>query len=86
MSRPGEAAPLLAAMLPASARGIGALERIDADTADFSYRKLRKRDRPFVMRLDPADPEPVERAAYDASYKGVTDVLTLYLWRGRPST
>ena len=36
------------------------------------------------MRLDPADPEPVERAAYDASYKGVTDVLTLYLWR-RPA-
>ena len=33
-----------------------------------------KRDRPFVMRLDPADPEPVERAAYDASYKGVTDI------------
>ena len=27
------------------------------------------------------DPEPVERAAYDAAYKGVTDVLTLYLWR-----
>ena len=26
-------------------------------------------------------PEPVERAAYDAAYKGVTDVLTLYLWR-----
>ena len=24
---------------------------------------------------------PVERAAYDASYKGVTDILTLYLWR-----
>ncbi len=29
----------------------------------------------------PHDPEPVERAAYDAAYKGVTDVLTLYLWR-----
>ena len=56
----------------------------DADTADFSYRKLRKRERPFVMRLDPANPEPVERAAYDASYKGVTDALTLYLWR-RPA-
>jgi hypothetical protein len=52
--------------------------------ADFSYRKLRKRQRPFVMRLDPANPEPVERAAYDASYKGVTDLLTLYLWR-RPA-
>jgi phosphatidylglycerophosphate synthase len=58
------------------------LQRIDADTADFSYRKLRKRDRPFVLQLDPSNPEPVERAAYNASYKGVTDALTLYLWRG----
>jgi phosphatidylglycerophosphate synthase len=34
-----------------------------------------------VLPLDPNDPEPVERAAYDAAYKGVTDALTLYLWR-----
>jgi phosphatidylglycerophosphate synthase len=77
----GDAAPVLAAMLSGSKYEGGALERIDSDTADFTYRKLRKRDRPFVMRLDPKDPEPVERAAYDASYKGVTDLLTLYLWR-----
>ena len=25
--------------------------------------------------------DPQERAAYDAAYKGVTDALTLYLWR-----
>jgi phosphatidylglycerophosphate synthase len=52
-----------------------------AETAELSYAELRKRERPFVMRLDAANPEPVERAAYDAAYKGVTDVLTLYLWR-----
>ena len=80
---PGDAAPLLAAMLSGD-RYVGSLEQIDADVGDFSYRKLRKRERPFVMPLDPADPEPVERAAYDASYKGVTDALTLYLWR-RPA-
>ena len=34
-----------------------------------------------MLPLDPADPTPVERAAYDAAYKGVTDILTLYLWR-----
>jgi phosphatidylglycerophosphate synthase len=79
----GDPAAVLSAML-AGDRYEGSLERIDADSADFSFRKLRKRERPFVMRLDPADPEPVERAAYDASYKGVTDVLTLYLWR-RPA-
>jgi phosphatidylglycerophosphate synthase len=57
------------------------LEPIAAETFELSYAELRKRERPFVMPLDPADPEPVERAAYDASYKGVTDALTLYLWR-----
>ena len=80
----GDPAPVIAAMLSNGRYEDGSLERIDADTSDFSYQMLRKRDRPFVMRLDPADPEPVERAAYDASYKGVTDALTLYLWR-RPA-
>jgi hypothetical protein len=61
-----------------------ALEAIDARTASLSYFELRKRERPFVMPLDPANPLPVERALYDASYKGVTDLLTLYLWR-RPA-
>ncbi len=56
-------------------------DELAAETAELNYAELRKRDRPFVMPLDPADPEPVERAAYDASYKGVTDILTLYLWR-----
>jgi phosphatidylglycerophosphate synthase len=54
---------------------------LTSETAELSYAELRKRDRPFVLPLDPNDPEPVERAAYDAAYKGVTDALTLYLWR-----
>lgn len=77
----GDPAPILAAMHSKERYGDATLEQVDADTADFSYRKLRKRDRPFVIRLDPANVEPAERAAYDASYKGVTDILTLYLWR-----
>jgi phosphatidylglycerophosphate synthase len=80
----GDVASLLTAMQEASRIEGGSLEPIDADTADFSYSSLRKRERPFVMRLDPADADPVERASYDASYKGVTDALTLYLWR-RPA-
>lgn len=60
------------------------LDLLEAETAQLSYHKLRKRDRPFVLPLDPANPEPVERAAYNAAYKGVTDALTLYLWR-RPA-
>ncbi|MEA3058133.1 MAG: hypothetical protein QOF34_948 [Sphingomonadales bacterium] len=63
---------------------IGGYDVLAAETAELSYDELRKRERPFVMPLDPSDAEPVERAAYDAAYKGVTDALTLYLWR-RPA-
>lgn len=59
-------------------------EVLEAEEAELNYAELRKRGRPFVLPLDPEDPEPVERAAYDAAYKGVTDALTLYLWR-RPA-
>lgn len=63
---------------------LGDMNPVQSETAELSYRKLRKRDRPFVMPLDAANPGLVERAAYDAAYKGVTDALTLYLWR-RPA-
>lgn len=63
---------------------VAGYEALPAETTELNYAELRKRERPFVMTLDPADPEPVERAAYDAAYKGVTDVLTLFLWR-RPA-
>jgi hypothetical protein len=49
---PGRSEPLLSAMLGRRFYE-GSLERIDADRADFSYRKLRKRERPFVLPLDP---------------------------------
>jgi phosphatidylglycerophosphate synthase len=80
----GDPAALIAAMRSGERYEGGGLELIDADTADFSYQELRKRDRPFVMKLNAANVEAVERASYDASYKGVTDILTLYLWR-RPA-
>ncbi len=57
------------------------LELVDAESAEVGYDELRKRERPFVLPLDTENVETVERAAYDASYKGVTDALTLYLWR-----
>lgn len=44
--------------------------------------ELRKREKPFVMRLTPQSIRAAERANYDGAYKGVTDVLTKYLWRG----
>lgn len=42
--------------------------------------QLRKRERPFVLPLTPANLPAIERASYYGAYKGVTDVLTKYLW------
>ena len=92
-ARPGTVLTLggkpVMAHVPAGRRGNGEasffdLEQLPAETAELSYAELRKRGRPFVLPLEAEDPEPVERAAYDAAYKGVTDALTLYLWR-RPA-
>ena len=74
-----DAGPAIAAF--ESGSSMNGYDQLAAETAELSYAELRKRDRPFVLPLDPNDPEPVERAAYDAAYKGVTDILTLYLWR-----
>jgi len=57
------------------------LQLIDSQSAELTSDELRKRERPFVLALQPETASDVERAAYDASYKGVTDALTLYLWR-----
>ena len=57
------------------------IEQVDAESAKVTSDELRKRERPFVLPLRPDTAGQVERAAYDASYKGVTDALTLYLWR-----
>ncbi|RKF23007.1 CDP-alcohol phosphatidyltransferase family protein [Altericroceibacterium spongiae] len=53
-----------------------AFEDADALTND----ELRKRDRPFMGRLTPGNVRRLERASYYSAYKGVTDVLTKYLW------
>jgi len=59
----------------------GAIKRIDIDDRFTLYDfKLRKRERPLLMRLEPGTVRSVERATYKGAYKGVTDVLTKYLW------
>ena len=60
------------------------LETLEAETARLTHHPLRTRDRLFVLPLDAADTGPVERAAFDAADTGVTDALTLYVWR-RPA-
>ena len=42
--------------------------------------QLRKRDHPFLIRLLPENIRTIERASYFGAYKGVTDLLTKYLW------
>lgn len=50
------------------------------DPAGIANAALRKRERPFAERLTPATAPLIERASYQGAYKGVTDVLTKYLW------
>ena len=64
-----------------TADSLEGIEPMAAETAEISYSELRKKERPFVLPLEPANAVGAERAAYDAAYKGVTDILTLYLWR-----
>ena len=42
--------------------------------------ELRKKERPFMDRLAPDTVRSLERASYFGAYKGVTDLLTKYLW------
>ncbi|TVV75074.1 CDP-alcohol phosphatidyltransferase family protein [Sphingomonas solaris] len=42
--------------------------------------QLRKREQPFLEPLTPATVRTIERRSYYAAYKGVTDILTKYLW------
>lgn len=59
----------------------GGLSVISAeDEAGIFDEALRKRERPFAERLVPAAVPAIERASYVGAYKGVTDVLTKYLW------
>jgi phosphatidylglycerophosphate synthase len=42
--------------------------------------QLRKREVPFAAPLEPGSVRALERASYFGAYKGVTDILTKYLW------
>lgn len=42
--------------------------------------RLRKRETPWCLRVDATSAPEAERRLYGASYKGVTDAITKYLW------
>lgn len=50
------------------------------DAAGMVNEELRKREQPFALRLTKATLRDAERASYFGAYKGVTDLLTKYLW------
>jgi phosphatidylglycerophosphate synthase len=49
-------------------------------SGDLENEELRKKERPFMERLAPETVPALERASYFGAYKGVTDLLTKYLW------
>lgn len=51
-----------------------------ADGRKLYNRQLRKLEQPFVRELTPATRRAIERRSYFGAYKGVTDILTKYLW------
>jgi phosphatidylglycerophosphate synthase len=54
---------------------------IDYETSgEIENEALRKREKPFLGLLEPDTVGTLERASYQGAYKGVTDLLTKYLW------
>ncbi len=51
-----------------------------SDLSDGYNDALRKREPPFLMPLTAQNLPAIERRVFGASYKGVTDLVTLYLW------
>ncbi|MET0250974.1 MAG: CDP-alcohol phosphatidyltransferase family protein [Novosphingobium sp.] len=75
----GEAEPVRRAMLAHRRLDVpGALAFEDGPTIE--NRQLRKRETPFLLPLNPETVRSIERASYFGAYKGVTDILTKYLW------
>lgn len=81
---PAASPAVVAAMQGQSA--IGAAEGLDIQPIEtagaIENKELRKREQPYLMPLTRETVRTVEKASYDGAYKGVTDILTLYLWRG----
>ncbi|MHA6317744.1 CDP-alcohol phosphatidyltransferase family protein [Altererythrobacter sp. CAU 1778] len=50
------------------------------DNPTIVNKSLRKRETPFLTALEPGSVRAIERASYFGAYKGVTDILTKYLW------
>jgi len=76
--RAGAVRDAMLADAPLPALGLDVLDV--RDPAGIPDPALRKREAPFVLRLVPENVSAIERASYFGAYKGVTDLLTKYLW------
>jgi len=78
---PAEQAAAARAWLAGAGPAPEGLESVTPATVAGDYRKtLRKREAPWVMELDRLDDLEAERRLYESSYKGVTDLVTKYVW------
>lgn len=76
--------PVLDAMRDQHGGGLEGLEEVPAEGAELTNSELRKRSAAFVLPVTAQTAPSVERAAYEAAYKGIVDILTLYVWK-RPA-
>lgn len=76
-----EAAQVRAAMQSGEACAMPGMEILEYTRGPTIEDKvLRKRETPFLTPLRPDTVRTIERASYFGAYKGVTDILTKYLW------
>lgn len=75
-----EAAELRAAMREGAAIPQGCEIVVFEFGFEIENKELRKREQPFLMALNADTRRAIERASYFGAYKGVTDLLTKYLW------
>jgi len=67
--------PVDASQLPSS------VEIIDTDDLPMVYDyELRKQAHPFIRRIEPTSVSEIERRTFALVYKGVTDIVTKYLY------
>lgn len=75
-----QAAAIATALLQAADPAIPLDRRTPATLASHYNNKLRKRETPYLLPLSAATLTSIEKRMFSGSYKGVTDVITKYVW------
>jgi phosphatidylglycerophosphate synthase len=65
---------------PSELTGAGFLVRKPEELVALYSSKLRSKSSAFVLPVDPGSIGAIERRLFDASYKGVTDLVTKWVW------